>query len=147
MSTEIIWQVTFVDRLLNLCCASRNRTQSTDVDDHQPHVLPAVIVPIQEFAARRVWYMSFYAINVESPTLVRPAGPWRLVSLSTVLMQGRALRHLGERKHRSLAVGQVVSKVKILARESDRASRKLLEAVEIKAGKPAINMYAGWNLL
>ena len=58
-STEIIWQVTFVDRLLNLCCASRNRTQSTDVDDHQPHVLPAVVVPIQEFAARRVWYMSF----------------------------------------------------------------------------------------
>ena len=91
MSTEIIWQVTFVDRLVNLCCASRNRTQSTDVDDHQPHVLPAVVVPIQEVAARRVWYMSFYAINVESPTLVRPAGPWRLVSLSIVLMQGRAL--------------------------------------------------------
>ena len=52
-----------------------------------------------------------------------------------------------QRKHRSLAVGQVVSKVKILARESDRASRKLREAVEIKARKPAINMYAGWNLL
>ena len=52
-----------------------------------------------------------------------------------------------QRKHRSLAVGQVVSKVKILARESDRASRKLREALEIKARKPAINMYAGWNLL
>ena len=35
----------------------------------------------------------------------------------------------------------------VVARESDRARRKLREAVEIKARKPSVNIGSGWSLV
>lgn len=37
--------------------------------------------------------------------------------------------------------------IKVVAREQDRARRKLREAVEIRARKPEVNISAGWSLL
>jgi len=40
-----------------------------------------------------------------------------------------------------------ISAVTILAHESDHATRKLREAVEIRHRKPEINITTGWTLL
>ena len=57
--------------------------------------------------------------------------------------------HMGT-KHaqKRLALGNTVfADVSVLAREGDRASRKLREAVEIRKLGPQINTNSGWGLL
>ena len=53
-------------------------------------------------------------------------------------------------KHAGINLGvgdSVFSAVSVVARASDRASRKLREAVEIRNEGPEINTSAGWSLL
>ena len=53
-------------------------------------------------------------------------------------------------KHAGINLGvgdSIFSAVSVVARASDRASRKLREAVEIRNEGPEINTSAGWSLL
>ena len=53
-------------------------------------------------------------------------------------------------KHAGINLGvgdSILSAVSVVARASDRASRKLREAVEIRNEGPEINTSAGWSLL
>ena len=48
----------------------------------------------------------------------------------------------------TLACGEsAVSEVSVMAREPDRARRKLREAIEIRDTKPPVNTGTGWDLL
>ena len=80
-------------------------------------------------------------------------------------LETRVVEHIGDARRRAvnspwghhfntchadvrLTIGEsAFSSVRILARESDRARRKLREAVEIRAAQPQVNISSGWTLL